>query len=56
MKGKVFKHRLGFALAGLHAAWQSEKSFRSQVFFAVAAVILLLLVRPEAVWWAILGM
>jgi diacylglycerol kinase (ATP) len=53
MKNLPFARRFAFALAGWRHAWRSEHSFRTQVGFAVAALIALLVLRPEAHWWAL---
>ncbi len=55
MKNHGFSTRLGFACAGLQAAWRHEKSFRTQGWFALAALLLLLLLRPALLWWALVG-
>lgn len=55
MKNRPFGSRLGFAWAGLRAAWRQEKSFRTQGWFALAALLLLLLLRPAPLWWALIG-
>lgn len=54
MKNRSFIERLGFARNGIAAAWRTEASFRWQVAAAGAIVAVLLLVRPEPGWWAIL--
>jgi len=54
MKNQRFNHRLGFALAGLKAAWQAERSFRTQSFYAVFAIVLLLALQPAPIWWALI--
>lgn len=56
MKGHRFKDRVGYALAGLHAAWGMEKSLRTQTAGACAVVALLLLTRAPAWWWAIMAL
>ncbi|HUX30681.1 MAG TPA: diacylglycerol kinase [Thiobacillus sp.] len=53
MKNKTMRHRLGFAWAGIAAAWRNERSFRIQTAFAIALPAALLLLRVSAVWWAI---
>jgi diacylglycerol kinase (ATP) len=55
MKNKDFMERLCFSLAGLKAAWRSERSFRTQVVFAIAVIPLLLVLRPSPVWWALVA-
>jgi diacylglycerol kinase len=53
MKNKVLYHRFGFALAGLIGAWQREKSFRTEVFFVVVALLVTIAIRPGPMWTAI---
>lgn len=53
MKNRVMRQRLGFAWAGIASAWQNGRSFRTQIVFAVALPIALLLLRVSAVWWAL---
>jgi undecaprenol kinase len=53
MKNKSFYKRLGFALAGIRCAFQTESSFRTQIFTGGCAVALLVVVRAQPVWWAI---
>ncbi len=55
MKNRPFHQRLGFALAGLGAGWRRERSFRTHCFFALAALVALLVLRPEPVWWALVA-
>ena len=47
MKGHPFTTRLGYAMAGLRAAWQSEKSLRPHAVATVFIVILLVLTRAQ---------
>ncbi|RJG01462.1 diacylglycerol kinase [Noviherbaspirillum sedimenti] len=51
MKGQSFGKRLGFAINGLYLAFRRESSFRLQVFAAAGVLVVLLLTRPEIVWW-----
>jgi diacylglycerol kinase (ATP) len=53
MKNHSFRKRLGFALAGLAEGWRRERSFRTHLAAAALAVTALCLLRPAAVWWAI---
>jgi diacylglycerol kinase len=55
MKNQTFSNRLSYALGGLRDAWQHEKSFRTQSLFAVGALLLLLVLQPEPLWWALIG-
>ncbi len=52
MKGRPFRERLGFARAGLLAAWRREASFRTHLAFAAAVFVVLLVLRPAPLWWA----
>ena len=56
MKGHPFKARLGYAMAGLRAAWRSEKSLRTHAVATVLIVILLVLTRAPALWWAVMAL
>jgi diacylglycerol kinase (ATP) len=55
-KNQSFIRRLRFALAGLLIAWQSERSFRFQLFALAVVILGCALVRLEAAWWAIVLM
>jgi undecaprenol kinase len=54
-KDQPFHRRLGFALAGLRETWRRERSFRAQVGVAVLVVAALAVIRPPAIWWALIG-
>jgi undecaprenol kinase len=56
MKNRPFQERLMFALNGLGAAWRRESSFRTQATLAVLAAIVLVVLRPPLVWWAIIAL
>ncbi|MDA8231348.1 MAG: diacylglycerol kinase [Magnetospirillum sp.] len=53
MKGGAFFRRAAFAAHGLVVALRREKSFRLQAAAAVAVFIVLAVMRPPALWWAI---
>lgn len=53
MKNRSFRHRLGFALAGIVTVWRRERSFRTQVAGGGAAVAMLAVLRPGPVWSAL---
>jgi len=55
-KNQPFVHRVRFALAGLAAAWRSEPSFRLQSVALASALVVLLMVRPEPIWWAMVAL
>jgi diacylglycerol kinase (ATP) len=52
-KNQRFRARLGFALRGLVQALRSEASLKLQALAGVAALVVLLVLRPAAVWWAL---
>jgi len=54
VKNRPFLQRLGFALAGLGAAWRREHSFRTQVWIAGLVGLALVALRPAAVWWGVI--
>jgi diacylglycerol kinase (ATP) len=56
MKNQPFHRRLSFSLQGLGAAWRLEASFRFQCLMALGVVVLLVILRPPAPWWALLLM
>ena len=55
MKGHRFSARLGFAWAGLRAAWRQEKSLRTHALATAAVVVALLWTRSPGLWWAIMA-
>lgn len=44
--------RLSFALAGLGHALRAERSLRTQMGVFAAVVVALIMLRPDALWWA----
>jgi len=52
-KNQSFRARLGFALAGLRHAVASERSLRLQLYGLAAVLLALLVLRPAALWWAL---
>jgi len=54
MKNKNFLKRLIHALQGLQAAWLSERSFRTQVIMTVLVLLSLIVLKPSAVWAALI--
>ena len=52
-KNQPFVRRLRFALLGLAAAWRSERNFRIQLAALVSVIVVLLVLRLEPVWWAL---
>jgi diacylglycerol kinase (ATP) len=56
MKNQPFAKRLSFSLQGIRTAWRLEASFRFQSLMALGVVVLLIALRPPALWWALLLM
>jgi len=52
-KNQRFRMRLGFALRGFAHAMRSEASLRLQALAGAVALAVLLVLRPPAVWWAL---
>ena len=55
-KNQTFPARLGFALRGLKFALRTEASLRTQAIVLVAVLIVLVLLRPEPMWWALVAL
>ena len=55
MKGRPFRQRMRFAVAGLIEAWRREASFRTQVILAAVAVVVALALRPGLAWTAVVA-
>jgi diacylglycerol kinase (ATP) len=53
MKNLPFRKRARFAWAGVRLAWRKEASFRTQALAGLAALALLLAIRPRPIWWAV---
>jgi diacylglycerol kinase (ATP) len=53
MKNLPFRRRLAFAVAGLKVAFESERSLRVHSAAASGALVLLVLLRPDPIWWAV---
>ena len=56
MKGQSFRKRFGFALHGIKVTTTRERSFRTQLLFAFLLILLLLVMRPSAVWCAVMAL
>jgi diacylglycerol kinase (ATP) len=54
LKSRPFRERLGFALNGLRIVARRERSFRSQLVLAAAALAAAAGLNVSAVWWALL--
>ena len=56
LKNRPLHARVMVALHGIAAAFRRERSFRTQVGFATAAVVALIILRPALIWWAVVAM
>ncbi len=56
MKGHRFIDRLGFAWAGLRAAWLTEKSLRTHALATLGVAAALLWTRAPPLWWALMAL
>lgn len=56
MKGHPFHKRLGYAMAGLRAAWRTEKSLRTHAVATGLVLVLLVLTHAPALWWAVMAL
>lgn len=55
-KNRPLRVRVAVALDGITAAFQRERSFRTQLGFATVALLSLILLRPALIWWAVVAM
>ncbi len=54
MKNRRFSERCVFAFSGIVAAWQSERSFRSQSILALIMLPVMFWLQPTLLWWAVM--
>src|SRR2546423_7072194 len=52
-KNQSFRARLGFALQGLAHGVRAERSLQAQLLAFAAALAALAILRPDALWWAL---
>ncbi|MCZ3030571.1 diacylglycerol kinase, partial [Acinetobacter baumannii] len=52
-KNQPLLHRFRFAFLGLAAAWRTEANFRIQLAAFLLVVIVLVVVKIEPIWWAL---
>jgi undecaprenol kinase len=53
MKNQSFLQRLTHAVGGIRTAFRTESSFRTQLWLAVMAAVVLAVLRPPVVWVAL---
>jgi undecaprenol kinase len=54
MKNQSFPKKLRNAICGIRFAWTEERNFRLHVVLGLAALVVFALVRPAALWWALI--
>jgi diacylglycerol kinase (ATP) len=52
-KNQSFSTRLRFALAGMAHAFRTERSLKTQGLALLLALMVLLILRPAPLWWAL---
>jgi undecaprenol kinase len=55
VKNRPFYIRMGFAVTGICECWRTESSFRSHIVMALVAIVILAVVQPGAIWWALMS-
>jgi len=55
VKNRAFQERLSFAWSGLRSAWRSEASLRTHIMMTSLLLVVLLILRPALIWWALCG-
>jgi undecaprenol kinase len=55
-KNQPITRRFGFAFQGLAATWRTEGNFRIQLVALLVVVAILLVVKIEPIWWALVLM
>jgi undecaprenol kinase len=56
MKNQPYYVRLGYAVAGIKAVWRRESSFRIECAFAIAAILIMVVIQPGWLWAAIIAL
>jgi undecaprenol kinase len=55
VKNRSFRERLNFALSGISSAWQSESSLRTHIWLTLPLLVVLFILQPTLIWWALCG-
>ncbi len=56
LKTLSFGKRLGFALQGIVTTWKTESSFRTQTLAIPVVILILILAKANAYWWAVISL
>lgn len=54
MKNQSFPNKLRNAFSGIRFAWATEHNFRIETILALATLAAFAIVRPAALWWALI--
>lgn len=54
MKNQPFPNKLRNAWCGIRSAWAAERNFRVEVRLGLGTLITFAVVRPSALWWALI--
>jgi undecaprenol kinase len=54
MKNQPFFRKLSNACAGIRFAWSVERNFRAEGVLGLATIGVFAVVRPAALWWALI--
>lgn len=52
-KNQSFPARLRFAMAGIAHGFRAERSFKTQALALLPVMLVLLILRPAPLWWAL---
>lgn len=56
MKNQPFPSKLRNALAGIRFAWATERNFRIEAVLGLLTIGVFVVVRPAALWWALIAL
>lgn len=55
IKNQPLHRRMRFAIAGIAETWRRERSFRTHILVAVLVVIVMAVLQPPVIWWALVA-
>jgi undecaprenol kinase len=56
MKNQSFPNKLRNAFAGIRFAWATERNFRVEAVLGIVTLVVFGIVRPAALWWALIAL
>jgi undecaprenol kinase len=54
-KNQPLHRRMRFAIAGIGETWRRERSFRAHILVAVLVVVVMAVIHPPVIWWALVA-